>query len=182
MCPSDHRHAAYTLVEVMVAAALGGLVVLASIAFAIYSARSFSALSNYSEMDEQGQVALDKFTQAVRQVHGLTSYTTDGGIIDGLTFLDYDNQALSFSYDAGARAVYRIKGGVTNVLLSGCDSVVFTLYQRTPQAFTFDAVSTAVATNCKLVEVSWNCSRNLLAGDKANTQIMQSAKVAIRSN
>lgn len=67
------------------------------------------------------------------------------------------------------------------VFLAGCNSLQFSLYQRNPQAYTFDAVTTAVATNTKLVEVTWVCSRDILQADKVNTENAQSAKVAIRS-
>ena len=181
---SRRSTAAYTLVEAMVAGAVAVLVVLGACGFAFYATRSYSALTNYALLDEQGQLTLDKFTQQVRQVLALTSYTTatNTGAINSLTFVDYDGGTLSFTYDPNTKSLYRIKGGVTNVFLSGCNSLAFTLYQRTPQPFTFDAVSTAVATNCKVVEVTWTSSRNVFANDQANTEMVQSAKVAIRSN
>lgn len=184
MCRTDsHKRAraAFTLIETMVAVAIGSLVVLASASFSLYLSRSYVAMTNYANLDQQGQLALDKFTQQVRQVKQLTSYATNGSGIIGLTFKDYDDQTLSFSYDSGNQCLYRIKGGATNVLLSGCSSLQFSLFQRNPQPFTFDAVTTAVATNCKLVEVTWVCSRSILQTDNANTESVQSAKVAIRS-
>jgi prepilin-type N-terminal cleavage/methylation domain-containing protein len=182
MCHIKQSSKAFTLVEMMVAVGLGSLVFLACSVFSLYISRSYVALTNYANMDEQGQLALDKFTQQVRQVKGLTSYTSDtNGAITSLNFKDYDDQTLTFTYNLNARSLIRIKGGATNLFLSGCDSFLFTLYQRNPQPFTFDAVTTAVATNCKLVEVTWTCSQNVLGGDKANTQSMQSSKVAIRS-
>jgi prepilin-type N-terminal cleavage/methylation domain-containing protein len=175
------RQKAFTLVEVMVATALALLVVLGTTAFTIYMSRSYVALTNYSDLDERGQLAVDKFTQQVRQVKQLTSYSANtNGSITGLTFKDYDDATLLFAYDPSAKTLSRVKGGVTNVFLSGCDSLSFSLYQRTPQPFTFDAVTTAVATNCKLVEVTWVCSRNILRGDKRNTESVQSAKVVLR--
>jgi prepilin-type N-terminal cleavage/methylation domain-containing protein len=175
------RQSAFTLVEVMVATALASLVVLGTTAFTLYMARSYVALTNYSDLDERGQLAVDRFTQQVRQVKQLTSYGTDtNGTINSLTFKDYDDATLIFTYDPSARILSRVKGGVTNVFLTGCDSLAFSLFQRTPQPFTFDAVTTAVASNCKLVQVTWVCSRNVLRGDKKNTESVESAKVVLR--
>ena len=183
MCLIKNRRKAFTLVEMMVAMAIGSLVILACAAFSFYACRSYAAMSNYSDLDEQGQLALDKFTQQVRQVRGLNSYSsTTNGVITGLTFTDYDGGILIFSYDPVARTLSRVKGSTTNLYLSGCDSLQFVICQRNPQPFTFDAVTTSVATNCKLVKVTWTCSRNIYSGDKANTESVQSAKVAIRGS
>lgn len=165
----------------MVATALASLVVLAMTAFTLYLSRSYVALTNYSDLDERGQLAVDKFTQQVRQVKQLTSYSTNAsGFIQSLTFQDYDSSTLIFAYDPSAQTLCRIKGGSTNVLLNGCNSLSFSLFQRNPQPFTFDAVSTAVATNCKLVQITWTCSRDVLHGDRRNTESVESAKVVLR--
>ncbi|HEV2393918.1 MAG TPA: prepilin-type N-terminal cleavage/methylation domain-containing protein [Verrucomicrobiae bacterium] len=174
--------AGFTLVEMMVAVGLGSLVILAAVVFSLYASRSYVAMTNYADLDEKGQLALDEFTQQIRQVLGVTSCTTNNGVINSLTFNDYDGNPLTFTYNPSSKELYRIKSGVTNVLLTGCDSLQFNIYQRTPQPYTFDAITTSVVTNCKLVEVTWSCSRNVLQGDKANTQSVQSSKVAIRSN
>lgn len=181
MCRIDKKKAGFTLTELMVAVGLGGLVMLSCAGFVMYASRSYVAMSNYSSLDRQGQLATDRFTQQVRQVKRLTSYNTDtNGVITTLTFNDYDDQPLTFTYNPSLGILSRIKGPYTNLFLWGCDSLQFTIYQRNPQPFTFDAVTTAVATNCKLVQVTWTCSRNIFHGDKANTQSAQSVKVAIR--
>ena len=55
----------------------------------------------------------------------------------------------------------------------------FSLYQRNPINGTYDQYPTANPDTCKLVQLSWICSRNIL-GKKANTESVQSAKVVIR--
>src|SRR2546426_10078728 len=67
---------AFTLPEMLIAAGLGSLVLMAVGAFAFYSSRALAAAVNYVDLDRQSQFALDKFAQQVRQVNGLTSYTT----------------------------------------------------------------------------------------------------------
>ena len=45
----------------------------------------------------------------------------------------------------------------------------------------FDCYAPATVANAKLVQVTWNCSRQIL-GNKANTESVQSAKIAIRNH
>src|SRR5438477_12415062 len=96
MCGRQTRHA-FTLVEMMIAGGLATLVVLVVTMFSFYSSRSFLAAVNYVELDQQSQMALDKFSQQVRQVNQLTSYGTTNSQINSLTFQDYDGAALTLS-------------------------------------------------------------------------------------
>ena len=51
MCIRDRRQAAFTLVELMVASALGLLLATAIATFVFFSSRSFVAMANYTEMN-----------------------------------------------------------------------------------------------------------------------------------
>jgi len=170
--------AAFTLVEIMVAAGLGVVVCAGILSFWFYTSRSLTAMANYTDMDRQNQIALDTLTSQIRQVNQLTNYFTTNGVITSLTFQDYDNASLTFDYSPATRKLTRTKGGVSTTLLSDCQSLAFTIYQRNVQSNTFDAVTTANATNCKLVEVSWVCSKSILG--QANTEAMQTTKITIR--
>lgn len=176
---SSRATAAFTSAEMLVAAGLASLVGLAVAVFSFYTTRALVATVNYVDLDQQGQLALDQFTQQVRGVNQLTSYTTSYGVINSLTFQDYDGDDLTFSYDPNVRTLSRTKGGNTDQWLTNCDSLQFQIYQRNVQSNTFDCVSTGNATNCKLIQVTWVCSRTIL-GSKANTESVQSAKVVMR--
>jgi len=170
------KTAAFTLVEVMVASALGvlALAVVGSISW--FSGRSFVAIANYADLDQTSQFALDKMSKEIRQARQLTSFSPNS-----LTFSDIDNNALSFIYDPETRTLVRVSGGETNTLLRGCDFLQFSKYQHTAISNTFDAYEPAYVTNTKLVQVSWLCSRTIL-GAKVNTESVQSAKIALRNN
>jgi Tfp pilus assembly protein PilW len=168
------RNTGFTLVEMMVALVIG-MVVLAAIAIiSLYTSRSFAALNNYLDLDQRNQQALDHMSREIRQVHRLTAFNATG-----LTFEDYDGEPLQYTYDAGARALVRSKGGQANTLLTGCDQLLFSIYQRTPISNKFEPYPTTDVATVKLVELRWNCSRQIL-GAKANTENMQSAIIAIR--
>ena len=46
---------------------------------------------------------------------------------------------------------------------------------------TFDCYDSANLTNARVIQVTWNCSRNIM-GKKATTDNVQSAKIAIRNH
>jgi hypothetical protein len=171
----DHR-SAFTLIEVLVAGALGVIGCLAVMLLSIYSSRSFVAIANYVQMDERSQLALDKMSKEIRQVQRLIAFTPTS-----LTFLDADGEKLEFAYDSSERTLARISGGtVTNIYLTECDSLKFSNYQGTAISNTFDAYDPAYVTNSRLIQVTWTCSRKIL-GARLNTESVQSAKIAIRN-
>jgi Tfp pilus assembly protein PilW len=173
------RRAAFTLMEILIAMVIALLAVTSLMVFFYFSSCSFASMSNYADLDRQSQVALDNFTKQVRQTIQLTSYTTTNSLINGLTFLDYDSNALTFSYNPGTGILTRTKSGASQAFLTNCNSLQFQIFQRNLQSGTFDAVTTATATNCKLVQANWTCSKNIL-GSPANSESVQSAKVVIR--
>jgi hypothetical protein len=75
----------------------------------------------------------------------------------------------------------RAKDGVTTDLLTQCDTLNFNIYQRNTTNGTYDQYPTSVeASNCKVVQVSWTCSRTI-TGTKLNTETVQSTKIVIRN-
>src|SRR2546429_3836985 len=166
--------AAFTLVELLVVSAVGLVVLLATLSFFTFSSRSCVALNNYLDLDYRNQMALDKMSREIRQVNDLTDYSSTN-----LTFQDYDGATLQYVYDPQARALTRIKGSQNETLLTGCDYLQISIFQRTPSNDTFQPYSTTTVANTKVIELTWNCSRTIM-GSKANTESMQSAKVVIR--
>src|SRR5438309_1494939 len=172
----QRSNGAFTLIEVMVASALGILALTAVGTFSWYSSRSFVSIANYVSLDQNSQLALDKMSKEVRQARRLTDYSPTS-----LTLLDVDSNPLQFIYDPDAHTLARVSGGQTNILLTGCDFLQFSKYQHTTISNTFDAYQPAFLTNSKLIQVTWLCSRTIL-GAKVNTESVQSAKIALRNN
>lgn len=164
----------FTLIEVMVAAGISSLLLLVLASFSLYAGRSCASLSNYAELETQSRLALDRMSQQVRQAHGVTACTATN-----LVLRDADGSALEFVYDPTAETLTRIKNGVSSVLLEGCVLLRFDLFQRNPIKGTYDAYPAASPATCKLVQVTWVCTRSLL-GAKLNSESVQSAKIVIR--
>ena len=176
MCTERQPQRGFTLIEVMVASSLGVIVMTVVGMLSWYSSRSFAATANYVSLDQSGQLALDKMSREIRQARSLTTFSPTS-----LTLLDVDNHPLQFTYDPDRKVLLRISGEQTNVLLTGCDSLQFSKFQRNAISNTFDAYEPAFVTNTKLIQVTWSCSRSIL-GAKVNSESLQSSKITLRNH
>ena len=164
-----------TLVEVMVALAISALVLTVIGMLSLFSSRTFAAMGNYVNLDTASRNALDRMTREIRQTTLLTGYQTNA-----LTFTDYDGLQLQYKYDPVAGTLSRSKPGEDPiVLLTECDYLIFNIFQRSPRPGA-QFVSTISPANCKLVDMTWKCSRTIL-GNKLNTESVQTAKIVIRT-
>lgn len=161
------------MVELMISVAIGSMVLISAGALTSYSARSYAAMANYVDLDNKSRKALDRLSRDIRQANRLCS-----GTDHQLVLTDFDNEPLTYTYDPSARTLVRSKN-TDEVLLTQCDLLQFNIYQRNPIAGTYDQYPTATATNCKVIQVSWVCSRRIL-GARINTESVQSAKIVIR--
>lgn len=164
----------------MVAMALSAIILAVVGSLTVFTARSFAAIANYVDLDQKSQAALDELTRDIRQVNSLFSYTTNGASAT-LVFIDYDGQKLQFDYDANRRELRRSKGGPSKIMLTECDRLNFGIYQRNPIGGTYDQFPAGSVGTCKLIQVSWTCSRQIF-GAKKNTESVQTAKIVIRNS
>jgi len=172
-----------SLVETMIGAMTLVMVVGAVMVFAFYAARSFAAMTNYVDLDSKSRGTLDRMTSEIRQADALTAAATNY-----LTFQTTDPNSgavhtLNYSYNADAKTVTRTYDGVASVLLTECTFWTNALCQRNATNATFGSAFAAVPTTrpdqCKVIQLTWICSRNIL-GKMANTESVQSAHVVIR--
>src|SRR6266542_4229540 len=179
---SDRQRDAFTLVELMVVAAISLVVLAFVLSFIVFCSRSFVSLTNYVDLDQRTEMALDKMSREIRQVTSVTSLTGGTNFVGGtnLTLRDYDGGSLQYVYNQNARTLTRIKSGQTTTNLIQCDSLSFSLFQRTPSNNTFQPWPATNLTQAKVIGLTWNCSRTIL-GAKINTESMQSAKINIRT-
>jgi len=162
----------FTLPELLVTIGVGSIVFVAIASLSLYTGRSFASLGNYAELDNNSRNALDVLTRDLRQVNFLDSFTSTTLVLE-----DSDKKTLMFIYEPNKRIFYRVKEGVTNLLLTGCDELIFKTYQRNPIPGSYDLVPTTNAVNCKAIDVSWVCSRRVLNG-LINTESIQTARIS----
>ncbi len=167
----------FTLSEYMVGIGVGLLVTLTVVPLSIFSGRTFAALANYSELNAAGTRALDSITRDVRQAVALTEFTSTR-----LTLNMGSNQpVLVYAYDPAQRTLMRQQGTNSEVLLWGCDSLLFSIYQRTAISNSFDQAEATTPARAKVLKANWTCSRRV-PGGSLNTESDQSARVVIRKH
>lgn len=165
-----------TLAEFLVASGISAIICTVVLSLVVYSARSFAGMANYTNLDRASRNALDNMSKAIRQTKKLTAFTSTS-----LTFLDADDGTLTYAYDSSAKTLTRSKNGVADAtpLLTECDYLKFSIFQRNPIGGSYGVYPTATADTCKLVQLNWTCSRKIL-GAAINTESVQSAKIVIR--
>ncbi len=190
----SERGRGFTLTEMMVAMAASTIIFGAIATFFMYGNQSFVAIGNYMDLNRRSCAALDKMTRDIRQCVALVVYSTNQ-----LVFRTTDTNAVGaqktnfimYVWDPNTRNVTRYRYGPSvpdrvEVLLTECDYLRFLIYQRNPIPGRFDFYP---ATNlagiyqadlCKLVDVSWRCSRTI-KGTKLQTESVQTAKICMRN-
>jgi hypothetical protein len=163
----------------MVAAGIAGIVMVAILSLVFFSARSFAALTNYVDLDNVSRNTLDHMLREIRQADALTHHSAN---LISFQHTDPNSGAtftVSYVYNPSAGTLTRVQGSLRKTMLRECDFLRFAIYQRNPLPGTWDQYPTADADTCKLVQLSWRCSRMIL-GARVNTESVQSAKVVIR--
>jgi prepilin-type N-terminal cleavage/methylation domain-containing protein len=181
---SNHNRArGFTLVEMMVAVAVGCLLLAALATIYVFSLRSFAAMANYSDLNQKSRYASDIVSRDIRCAAKVASASTtqlelDPGDASGNTIYKYDDVAGTLT---------KIKNGQTNVLLNGVSSLSFTLYQRPfPMTTPYDGNGNesfplvSLVTDAKLVAFQWSCSRRLI-GSLNNSEDLEAAMVELRN-
>ena len=185
----DSNRRAMSLVEIMIATAIGGLVLAGVASLSMYGARSSVALVNYTDLDSKSRYAADWISEEMRQSTGVTAFQTNLPV-KSLTLTNRVNAtSMTLTYDSNARTLSVQKAGLpAYTALTECDRWDFGFYQRTPLVTTTNLLFYPATNNvgqldlrlCKLVNLSWKCSRTILA-QKVNTETVQAAQLVLRN-
>lgn len=170
------RRVGFTLVEVLVATGVAGLVVTVIALLSFFTSRSFVAATNYTDMALLSKMALDNMSRTIRQASQVTSYSTNS-----ITLVDSSGNATTYKLDPNSKSLLAISGGITNTYLKGCNALQFWIYQRTPMSNSFGCYTPAYVTNAKLVQVTWSCSRQIF-GANVNNEVVESASICLRNH
>ena len=164
-----------TLVEMLISVGVGSLVLTSIMMVFVTSNRTFVAVGNYVSMEQNSRSALDQMTRDIRKSKNLISFATNK-----LVFNYSGTTNLTYAYNPTSRQLTQWKtGGQTNVLLSECDSLAFSMFNNIPQAGGTWSSTTSVSQG-KCISVAWKCSRKII-GKKVNTEDMQQALIVIRN-
>lgn len=171
-----------TLVEMMVAMAIGSLVFLALGSLSIYSATSMRSMIDYTELNHSSRMALDQISREIRQSRGLASAPISNSTTMSLSFkADFGGVTVtnSISYDKTAKILTLSRTNELPVYLKDCTFFNWKFFDHSTTAGNFNFVSTTDYTQCKMIELNWLCSRDNWR-KATNSESIQSMKVVIR--
>jgi YD repeat-containing protein len=173
--PPDAGDGGWALTETLIAIAIGFTFLVAFMAIFITSTLSFAGVGNYINMDRRSRNALDKMTRSIRNAKVLTSFDPAALVFN------YDTAGktnLAYRYNASSRSVteeWTVGGAsTTNTLLTGCDSLAFSLYDHA-----FAPTTDVSAGQGKVISIAWQCSGTSIT--RTNTEHMQQAQIVIRN-
>ncbi len=171
---NNRRHAAFTITEFVFASAITIVLMVALMAFSLFSGRSLLAMSNYLDLDAQSRRALDSLTKEVRRAKAVAAYTTNS-----ITFTDYDNKSLVFTFSPTNRVFTRTKDNETTTLLQNCDTLSFNMLERDPIENSFELTTATNVADCKSIWITWKCSRTFVA-PAVNADNLTTANIVLR--
>ena len=180
------RAAGFTMVEMMVAIGLTAVLLSSLMGLYVSGLLSFAAMGNYQNLEVKSYYALDTLSREIRNSNLVIGYVTNQSLTLSNSYArNGAGQINIITYDSTAQIVtLQRTGQPTMTNLTGCDSWGFNLYTRAPDTNSFSTnIVFTVATNasaCKLVQMSWKCSRTIL-GSKLNTESVQTAQIVLRN-
>jgi prepilin-type N-terminal cleavage/methylation domain-containing protein len=187
---NNNRGRGFTLVEMMVAVAIGCLLLAALATIYVFSMKSFGAMANYSDLNQKSRYASDIVSRDIRCALKVVSASTTSLVLsepDPTT----GTTTVTYTYDDVAGTLSKIMNGQTNVLLSGVGSCSFALktrpYVTIPPTSPYDANGNEQfpdalpdGSDAKLVAFQWSCSRTL-GGSLNNSESLEAAMVELRN-
>jgi len=169
------RRSGFSLVEYLVTLTITVLMIAAGAAASENFLRAVAFLTNSVDIDAKNRLAIDRMSREIRGCDAVDTASSNGLVLRAGTNL------IAFEYHPQRRELTRDHSETgTEVYLKGCDYVRFDLFRRNRLGDRYGEYPAATTANCKIVQISWVCSRRLL-GFKANTGRMESARVVIRN-
>jgi prepilin-type N-terminal cleavage/methylation domain-containing protein len=172
---SARNACAMTLPEMLVSVAVGSVALMLAVTVFTSSSISFTSIGNYIVMDQKSRSALDQMTRDIRRSQNLTSFASNQ-----LVFVYSGTTNLTYTYNSslGQLTSYKTGDTTTNVLLTGCNYLLFSMYNNVPQPGG-TLTNAASVSQAKAISVNWRCSRNFLS--RTNSEYIQESVIVIRN-
>jgi prepilin-type N-terminal cleavage/methylation domain-containing protein len=176
--PRWRETAGFTLTEMLVSVAIGGVILAALLTSFIMCQRSLLAISNYWQIHADGRVAIDRFAADMRQVSAVTSFNSNSTLVVVIPTNFTSNgtiqgsKTVTYSYGGGALKRTDSTTGLTTVLATNIYSLGFRLYDKVTSNTT--VLSTAKGVQMELF-------LRLYTAGQAQTEDYLSARLVLRN-
>jgi prepilin-type N-terminal cleavage/methylation domain-containing protein len=125
-----------SLVEVMIATTLLGILMTAVMSSFIFLLRGQQSLSNYATMNSQSRTLLELLSRDAKSATTVTNFTTTSLTLTVPQDTSGATTDVTYEYDAAARSFTRQIGGSTTTLARDVDSFTFRYYNSNNAATT----------------------------------------------
>lgn len=123
------QRSGFSLVEAMVATAIGSAVIAATMVSVLAIARSSMSVGNYAEMNLQSRIGLENVGREVRSAHDIMSVTPTSFTISVPRGSGNPPEVLSFRYDQSRGVITRTgRDNVPRVIFEDIDALRFRYY------------------------------------------------------
>ena len=119
------RAAGFTLVELMIGAALSSFILAGVLSTFLFLGRSGANVQNYNDMEAQSRKCLELFAEDVRQANAIT-WASSTSIT-----LAVNSTSVTYAYDGAAKQFVRTDAVGSRTLLTGLNSFAFKAYTIT---------------------------------------------------
>src|SRR5688500_17301784 len=148
--PHRRRRVGFTLVELLVAAGLSGLLLAVCASLTLYTARGIASVTDSVDLNARSRLAIDRMSQKLRQASAVKDFSLTSVAVT------YNGSPLSYTYYAYSKALVENEAGVTNTLVENCERLTFNYYKRNPMTNSFNQFPALTATNeVKVIQVNW---------------------------
>jgi len=177
-----NRSMGMSVIDLLTTVGVASIVLTVLMSFYLFALRGVGAIGNYTQMDGKSQQAVDLMLREVREANLVVDYQnkSSGAWLKLANTTVSPSVTNTFTWDPTTGYLTWDKTGqATRILLSGCDDWTFTFYIRVPDS---NGVfySTTDASACKLINMSWKCSRTNIK-QKMNTESVVTAEVVLRN-
>jgi prepilin-type N-terminal cleavage/methylation domain-containing protein len=178
----DPRRRGFSLVELMISAALSGMILAGVLSAFLFLGRSGANIQNYNDMEAQARKALEVFAEDTRQASSVT-WNSDVS----LTMI-VDGANVTYAYSSTSNSFTRVVGSTKTTLLTGIipptsGNPFFRAYTITGTEitdFSTAAARTTANNTTKQVQISLRASRTTTTVSTATNTVL-SARFVLRN-
>ncbi|MBI2514150.1 MAG: prepilin-type N-terminal cleavage/methylation domain-containing protein [Opitutae bacterium] len=170
--PRRDSRAGLSLVEVLVATTLLGILMTAVMSSFVFMLRGQTSLTNYASMNSDSRALLELLSRDAKSATAVTNFTTTSLTLSVPQNTSGTTQDVTYEYDAAAKSLVRETGGTSTTLVSSVDSFSFRYFNSN------NATTTSLA-ELKQVQLSLRIVRSIAFA--YSSQYVISAQYTLRA-
>lgn len=176
------RARGFTLVEVMISAALASFLLVAVLTSFLFLGRTGANMQNYTEMEVQARRAIETFAEDVRMAKDAT-WNSPNSLTLTVVTSSGTTATYTYAYSSTTGQLTRQTATTTTTLVSGITSFSFTAYKINTNQITLttdSAVLAAASSMTKQVQISLRAVRKTQTVTDATNSVI-SARFILRN-